>query len=113
ADKSLIRFDLASRPAHLCEGSGLHCESDSVHHEPSGLLSDPDIAGNFVRANAVLTICQQPSSGKPFLQRNGRILVNGTDLEREFLLGVLPVAAIEPRLVEIGNLFGVAVRAAN
>src|ERR1700687_1203203 len=84
-----------------------------MHHEPCGLLSDAESSGDFVGANAVLATYQQPHGGKPLFQRDRRILKHGADLERELLLGVIAVAAVDPRLRKVGYLLGVALRAAD
>ena len=53
------------------------------------------------------------TAGEPLVQSDRRILEDGSDLEREFLLGMVAVAAIEPRLFKIGDLLGTAVWAAH
>jgi hypothetical protein len=79
-----------------------------MHHEPCGLLSDAESGGDFVRANAVLAANEKPHGGKPLFQRDRGILKHGADLERELLLRMVAIAAIDPRLLKIGDFFRVA-----
>ena len=67
----------------------------------------------FIAGDAVLAIAEQPHGGKPLLKADRRILKDGPDLERELLLWMLAVAAIEVRLFKPGHLVGSAVGAAN
>ena len=53
-----------------------HCQSESVKHEPSRLLSDPHCAVNLPRANAILAVSQHPHGREPLLQGYWRILEN-------------------------------------
>src|SRR5216683_6526831 len=84
-----------------------------MQHEPSGFLCHSESAMQFVRANPIFAAHDEPQGGKPLLQRDRRILEYGADLERELLLGMFLVAAVDPRLFEIGNLLGAASRAAH
>ena len=40
ADEGLVHFDLAG---HFLEGAGLHRKSNTVEHEPCGLLCDAQV----------------------------------------------------------------------
>src|SRR5437870_2930443 len=57
ADVGLIDFDFA---ADLAEGRGLHREPDAMEHEPRGFLSDPERPCDFVGADAVLGVGDEP-----------------------------------------------------
>src|ERR1017187_9413438 len=58
-----------------------------MEHEPCRLLSDANIAGQLIGADAVLAVRQEPHRREPFLERDGRILENGIQLD-----GILPTA---------------------
>ncbi len=81
ADESFVGFNLAFQL--VPEGTGLHRKPDALEHEPSGLLRDAQIARDFVARNAVLAIRQQPDDGQPFVESDGRILEDGSDLGAE------------------------------
>ena len=69
-----------------------------MKHEPCGLLSDAESACDFVGTDAVLAVRNHPHSGKPLVERHGRILKDGADLDGELPLSVdalaLPLALI-------------------
>src|ERR1022692_903717 len=48
ADESFIDFDFAALAADLGETAGAKCYANPVHHEPCGLLSDPDSFGDLI-----------------------------------------------------------------
>ncbi len=50
---------------------------------------DSKSASEFVAADAVLAICQQPKRGHPLIERKRRILENGAHLETELLLALV------------------------
>ena len=78
----------ANLPAHFI----LHGESDTVQHEPRGLLSHTDSFGEFVTADAVLAVSNQPHGDQPLINRQRRVFHDGTDFDRELPLGVLLLA---------------------
>src|SRR5215471_3640467 len=53
ADVGLVRFDFA---AQFVERTILHCKTDAMQHEPRRLLSDAEIACDFIATDAVLAI---------------------------------------------------------
>src|SRR2546429_564767 len=65
-----------------------------MQNEPSGFLSDSQIAPHLIRANSVLTVDQHPQSGEPFVQRDSGVLENRSHFDRELLvtLFALPTA---------------------
>src|SRR5205823_3332783 len=76
ADESLVNFNMAAQlTARLII---LQPKSDSLQHEPSGLLRYLDRAVNFPRANAILTVSEHPHSAQPLVQADRRILKNGS-----------------------------------
>ena len=92
ADVGFIRFHFARKFVHAVV---LHGKADAMQHEPSGLLGDPQSAGNFAGANAVLGIHNHPERGEPFVQAKGAVLENGANLDRKLLFAIaaLPEAA--------------------
>src|SRR5216683_3507386 len=61
ADEGFISFDFATVSAYfLDECSGLHRLANPVQHEPSSLLSDTQIAGDFVAADSILAVHDDP-----------------------------------------------------
>jgi hypothetical protein len=67
----------------FCKRSSLHRETDTLKHEPCGLLRDPDSATNFIRAYAVLAVGDHPDRHQPLIQAKRRVLENGSNLNRE------------------------------
>jgi hypothetical protein len=80
ADVAFVGFDLAR---HFDEGSGLHRQSDSVIHEPSGLLSYAERPMHFVAADSVIAVGDHPDCREPFPKVDWAILENRSDLGRE------------------------------
>ena len=56
ADESFVNFDFASASAKFQKRLSLHRETDSVKHEPCGLLSDAERTVDFVGANTIFAI---------------------------------------------------------
>jgi hypothetical protein len=77
-----IYFD-SSTATHLQERTALHRKSNSVQHEPCGLLGDSQSAVNLVRTDSVLRANNHPYAWKPFSQRDRAIFKDGADLDRE------------------------------
>jgi hypothetical protein len=98
ANVGFVRLDFASIAAKFAERFVLHGEPDAVHHEPCGLLSDADSAGDLVGTDAILAIGNHPNGSKPLVEADWRILENGSNLGGELPLGVdalaLPFALI-------------------
>ena len=112
ADESLVGFDFAVSvqfPAVL----SLPREPQTRENEPRGLLGDAERAAEFVAADAVLAVGEQPERGQPLFQTDWRVFENGPDLERELRLGVLGVALPSPLTFKVGHMVGAASRAAN
>jgi hypothetical protein len=89
ADEGFVNFDV---PLKFSRVFILHCESDSVKHEPCGFLSDTDCAVNLVRANTVLAVGNHPRSSEPFIKTDWTIFKNGSDFDAELFLGVFGLA---------------------
>src|SRR6266852_1303963 len=91
ADHGFVGFDRTGA-AHLLERATLHREADAVEHEPRGFLTDVEIAGYFARTDSVLAIADQPDSGQPLSQRQGRVLENRPDFNAELATVVIHTA---------------------
>ena len=92
ADESFVYFNFAARTAHFDERAILHCETDSVKHEPCALLSEAKSAANLVRTNTILTIRNHPNSDKPLVEGDCRILKDGSHFDRELFASMLSLA---------------------
>src|SRR5205814_1864042 len=68
-------------------------------------------ARQFVGANPVLGIGDQPQGGKPLLERQRRVLKQSADLQRELRFGVLRVALPPLLSGEIDDVIATAGRA--
>src|SRR5271168_3691943 len=73
AYKGFVNLKLATIAAHLLPRAVLEGETDAVQHEPRGLLSDLQIAGNLVAADAVLAVHYQPDRHEPLVESDGRL----------------------------------------
>ena len=93
ADERFIDFGLTSYAVEVTE---LHREADAVFHEPRASLLHADRATQLVAADAVLRVADEPDSGEPVLQLDGRVLENRADLHRELGFGVSALALPEP-----------------
>jgi hypothetical protein len=97
-NKSLVYFDFAIRSTEFQESLTLHCQPNSVEHEPCGFLSDAKSAANFIGTHAVLAVRNHPNSDKPLVEWKRRILKDSPDLCRELPFGMdtlaLPLALI-------------------
>src|ERR1035441_6639969 len=108
ANPSFVNFNCSATTADL----GLRLEAGDVpqsnanpmQHEPRGLLSDADGTCNFVAADAVLAVTEHPDDNKPLLQRDGRILENGSHFGTELAVLVGALALPFPLIVEEGHV---------
>src|SRR5579859_2595867 len=67
---------------------GAKREADAMQHEPRRFLSDLEVAGNLVAADAVFAIHDEPDGSKPFVERDRRILEYGAALHAELLVAI-------------------------
>src|SRR6266404_3785921 len=95
-NKSFVYFHFAPRPTNFQERAVLHRKTDSVKHEPCGLLSDAKSAAHFVGTDTVLAVCNHPNSDEPLVQANRRILKDSSYLDAELLASVLLFAFPHP-----------------
>ena len=94
AYERFVHFDFASE---FRSGLVLHRFADSVKHEPSGFLSQPEVACDFAGANTIPAIGNQPHSREPFLYRDRGFIQDRPNLHRELFAAIrgaaLPNAA--------------------
>src|SRR3954462_8098927 len=64
-------------------------QAKSLQHEPCCFLRDFESAVNFQTAHTVLAIDQHPKSGHPLIERDWRVLHDGSNLEGELLFAVI------------------------
>ena len=64
-----------------------------MQHEPCGLLSYFHVTRNLVTADSVLAVSEQPSSGEPLVQADGRIFHDGANLDGELALRMMAGAS--------------------
>jgi hypothetical protein len=101
SDVGFVGFD---GPFHLAAVvSGVEGHPQAGQHEPRGFLRDAERPRQFVGANPVLAVGEQPEGREPLVEADSRILEDGADLERELGLGVLPVALVAPLRCQIGD----------
>src|SRR3984957_9135594 len=91
-DERFVYFNRISSSAEFHQRAGLHCEPDSVEHEPCGLLSDAQSAGHFVRTDTVLAVRNHPNGDEPLVEGQRRILKDGSNLRGELALSVNTLA---------------------
>jgi hypothetical protein len=108
ADKRFVNLNVARE---LHERPLLHGEPDAVECEPSGLLSNANVACNFATADAILTIGNQPYCSHPLIHAERAVLKNRPHFHRELLLASFAEPET-PRRNE-GLLIRIATRAAD
>src|SRR5579871_1110240 len=113
ANESFVYFHFATSSTHWNGVLGLHGESDSVEHEPCGLLSDSQSAANFIAADSVLAVRYEPNSDKPLVERQSGILEDSSNLHAELLASVLVLALPEATGSEKANVLRATSRALN
>src|SRR6266851_2331291 len=64
-----------------------------MQNKPSRLLSDSQIAANFIGANPVFAVDEHPQSGKPLVERDCTVLENRSDLDGELLVTLFALPA--------------------
>jgi len=108
ADESLIHFHFAPRAAHWNGRARLHGETDSVQHEPCALLSNSKSAANFVRANTILAVGNQPDCDEPLVERERGIFEDSSNLHAELLASMLVLALPETASGDEANVSSAA-----
>jgi hypothetical protein len=95
----------------LCGRLVLHCFTNPVKHEPSRLLSQAEIAGDFVAAHAVLAVRDKSHRREPFAQRDGRLVEDRADLDGKLFPAFCGAALPDSASFEEHRFPGFAVRA--
>src|SRR5579862_6327734 len=86
ADERLVHFDVARCSL---ERARLHRQPNAVEHEPGGLLADAERPPEFIGADPVLRVGDQPDGGKPLFQRQRAVLEDRPELDGELALAGL------------------------
>lgn len=107
ADECFVCFALARE--HI-ESARFQSVADTVSHEPSGLLGDPQIAGQFTGANAVLAVHHKPESREPLFQRDRRVFKDRASLQRELGNRMPGVAFPDAILGKVSDLLRATMR---
>src|ERR1700731_1656444 len=82
-DKRFVGLNTAF---HFRGDSVLHRQADAMQHEPSRFLCDADVFRQLVRTDAIFAVGDQPKSAEPFVDSDGRIFQNRSDLDRKLPL---------------------------
>jgi hypothetical protein len=104
-DESFVYFDFCPRPTELQKRLSLHRKPNPMEHEPCGLLCDSKRTVDFVGANTILAIRNEPNCDKPLVERKRRILKDSPDLARELPLGMLRLAFPQATSGDEANVF--------
>jgi hypothetical protein len=81
-DETLIDFNLTAK---LRGSLVLHSFTNSVEHEPRGLLRHADVLGDFATTDAVLAIGNHPHGHEPLFERDRGFVQHRAHLDRELL----------------------------
>src|SRR5262249_44770907 len=92
ADVRFVNFYMAAQS--LKKRAALHCQTDAMIHEPSGLLCDTQSARNLVRTNPVFAVHDHPDRSQPLVETKRGILKNCSGLERELSPLVLNLGVV-------------------
>jgi hypothetical protein len=112
ADKGFIRFHLATVAAQLASKELiLHGEPNPVEHEPCAFLRNLHIPRDFVAADSVLAVSEEPGCGEPLVKADGGVFHHSSNLDGEFSLGMMAGASPSPAMCPVINLFVSASRA--
>src|SRR5436190_2671748 len=90
ADKGFIHFNVTAQ--FVPRGFVLHGETNAMEHEPCGLLGDLNILGDFVAADSIFAVSDHPHCHEPFVERDGGIFHDGSDLNGELAFGMMAAA---------------------
>src|SRR6185312_5964735 len=85
-------------------------EANTVHHVPCRLLGNPEIASNFIAADAVLAGNKQPHSRKPLFKGDSAVLEDSAGLQGEGGARMLRVALPYAGFLKVGDLLRAATR---
>jgi hypothetical protein len=110
ADHGFIGFHFS---AQLSTILALHCEADTMEHEPRGLLSNAKCAVKLPGTNSVLTINNHPNCGEPLLKADRGVLEDSSSLQAELWAWMFTIAFPNARLFEIDRTLRIALWTAN
>ena len=85
ADESFINFNNATTSAEINGAAVIHCQTNTMRHEPSGLEGDAKGAVKLVAGNALLAGAHQVDSLQPEVHGDVASLKDGADLDGEGL----------------------------
>src|SRR5258708_3684639 len=88
-NERFVRLYFFPFSAKMKKGAAFHRKADAVHHKPSRLLRDSESAGNFVGANPVLRIHNEPNGNHPLVHAERGILKDGSHFDGELFLTIL------------------------
>ena len=78
----VFRLSFASVAANFDERTRLHCETDTVQHEPSSFLGYAEGAGKLTGTYAILAVDDDPHGRQPVLNPESGILKEGCSPSR-------------------------------
>ena len=78
----------STSPRQLAAVLTLMGKADAMQHEPRGFLRNAERATNFVTADSVLCVRDEPDAREPLIQAEGRVFKNSSDFNRELALWV-------------------------
>jgi hypothetical protein len=109
-DESFVRFYFATIAAQFHKRTLLQSQTDSVIHEPCGLLRDLQSAVNFPRADTVAAIDDHPHCREPLVQAQRTILKNGSgfkcELRSRMLCAAMPAVILFEEQNILASTFG-------
>jgi hypothetical protein len=110
ADESFVHFDMARK---FFGQSAVDRKPNAMHQVPCRFLTDAQRPGDFIAADSVLAIQDQPSRNHPFIDSERRIFHDGSGLQGELPFVVMRGALPAPNTLQIANLCASACRAGN
>src|SRR5712671_6914177 len=89
ADIGFIHFNGFALTTKVLDGVTLHRQTNSVKHEPCALLGNSNGAMDLIGRNPILAIDNHPSRHEPFIQTDGRVFHDSSDLDGKLALRML------------------------
>jgi hypothetical protein len=109
ANKRFVYFDFFPFAANLNRVLFVQRTANAVHHVPRRLLRDAESTPDFVGANSVLGVHDQPHADHPLIHAERRVLKDRAHLDGELLLA--PFAEPDAARRDEGMLSAIAARA--
>jgi hypothetical protein len=88
-DEGFVRFNLS---AQFFKRAALHRKTYAMRHEPCGLLRNLQVASEFITADSVFAIDNEPCGRQPLVESDGRIFKDRASLQGELCVIVFAVA---------------------